>query len=78
MSECQRPVNEIAEDIGDGGGKAGGDGFDRLADERQLSVMGFDDWKKIDEAEMTRARDGAPREKFVAVADMIAAARGSS
>jgi ferredoxin--NADP+ reductase len=68
-------IEKIAEDIGEGAGKAGGQGFDRLAAERGLAVMGFADWQKIDEAEVNRARDGAPREKFVAVADMIAAAR---
>lgn len=67
-------VEKIHEDIGDGGGKRGGDGFDALAAERNLSVVRFRDWKKIEEAEAGRARDGAPREKFVDVAAMIAAA----
>ncbi|MBV1686554.1 FAD-dependent oxidoreductase [Novosphingobium sp. G106] len=69
-------IEKIAGDIGDGAGKPGGDGFDKLANERNLAVMAFDDWKKIDEAEVKRARDGAPREKFIAVEEMIAAARG--
>jgi adrenodoxin-NADP+ reductase len=68
-------IEKIAEDVGDGAGKAGGAGFDALAAERNLAVMTFDDWHKIDEAETARARDGAPREKFVAVDDMIAAAK---
>ncbi len=68
-------IEKIAEDIGEGGDKPGGDGFDRLAKERDLAVMAFDDWHKIDEAEVKRARDGAPREKFVSVADMISAAK---
>lgn len=71
-------VEKIAEDIGVNGigsqGKQGGAGFDRLAEERGLSVVRFRDWKKIEEAENDRARDGAPREKFVDVAAMIAAA----
>ena len=69
-------IEKIAQDIGDGAGKPGGEGFDRLAAERKLAVMAFEDWKKIDEAEVKRARDGAPREKFVAVEDMIGAVRG--
>lgn len=69
-------VEKIHEDIGDGGSKQGGDGFDALAEERQLSVVRFRDWKKIEEAEAGRARDGAPREKFVDVAAMIAASKG--
>lgn len=69
-------VEKIHEDIGDGGQKLGGKGFDALANERQLSVVRFRDWKKIEEAEAGRARDGAPREKFVDVAAMIAASKG--
>ena len=69
-------IEKIAEDIGNGAGKAGGAAFDALAAERGLAVMTFDDWHKIDEAEAARARDGSPREKFVAVQDMIDAAKG--
>ena len=50
-------------------------GFDRLAAERQLDVVSFGDWKRIEEAETKAAREGAPREKFVDVAAMIAARR---
>lgn len=66
-------VEKIAEDIGGGGGKVGRPGFDRLAEARKLDVVTFRDWQKIDEAETRRARDGAPREKFVHVEDMIKA-----
>lgn len=66
-------VEKIAEDIGSGGGKVGRPGFDRLAEARRLDVVTFRDWQKIDEAETRRARDGAPREKFVHVEDMIKA-----
>lgn len=69
-------IEKIAGDIGEGAGKPGGEGFDRLAAERNLAVMAFDDWRRIDEAEVARAREGAPREKFIAVEDMIAAAKG--
>jgi NADPH-dependent glutamate synthase beta subunit-like oxidoreductase len=72
-------VEKIAEDIDTddrgGSGKAGGPGFDALARERGLSVVCFRDWKKIEEAESHRAREGAPREKFVDVEAMMAAAR---
>lgn len=67
-------VEKIAEDFPSGQAKQGGAGFDALAEERNLSVVRFRDWKKIEEAENTRARDGAPREKFVDVAAMIEAA----
>jgi len=67
-------VDRIAEDVGEGGGKQGGAGFDALAAERGLNFVEFHDWKKIEEAEIARARDGAPREKFVRVEEMIGAA----
>ncbi|MCB2074299.1 MAG: FAD-dependent oxidoreductase [Novosphingobium sp.] len=67
-------VEKISEDIGSGAGKAGGEGFEKLASERGLNFVEFHDWQKIDEAEVQRAREGAPREKFVAVEEMIAAA----
>ena len=72
-------VEKIAEDVGTGPapietGKEGGDGFDALAQARGLKPVRFRDWQKIDEAEVRRAREGAPREKFVAVDEMIAAA----
>ena len=70
-------IEKIADDIGAGGGKPGGAGFDKIAAERQVAVMAFDDWQKIDAAEVKRARDGSPREKFVAIEEMIAAARSS-
>ena len=66
-------VERIAEDIGSGSGKAGRAGFDELAVARGLDVVTFRDWKKIEQAETQNAREGAPREKFVDVADMIAA-----
>ncbi len=71
-------IDKIAADISDnssgGGAKAGGDGFDELAVERKLAIVAFDDWQKIEAAETRRAREDAPREKFVKLEDMIAAA----
>ena len=70
-------IEKIAEDIAAGalghGGKQGRPGFDTLAQKRALDVVTFRDWKRIEEAEAIRARDGAPREKFVDVAEMIRA-----
>ena len=70
-------VDKIVEDIGAGAGKPGRVGFDRLSVERDLDIVSFGDWKRIEGAETKAARDGAPREKFVDVAAMIAA-RSSS
>lgn len=67
-------VEKIAEDMGEGSGKQGRAGFDALAAARGLDVVTFRDWQKIDAAEITRAREGAPREKFVNVGEMIEAA----
>ncbi|MGC1269733.1 MAG: pyridine nucleotide-disulfide oxidoreductase, partial [Croceibacterium sp.] len=53
--------------------KDGRDGFDRLAEKRQLDVVTFRDWKTIEEAEEKAARADAPREKFVDVDAMIRA-----
>jgi len=68
-------VEKIAEDIAEGAGKAGGEGFEALAKERAIDFVEFHDWQKIDEAEQARAREDAPREKFVAVEEMIAATK---
>ncbi len=71
-------VERIAEDIAagslPGGSRNGRAGFDALAEARGLKVVTFRDWKKIEEAENARAREGAPREKFVRVEEMIGAA----
>ncbi|WBX86022.1 FAD-dependent oxidoreductase [Sphingosinicella microcystinivorans] len=56
-------------------GKAGRAGLDALAAEKGIDIVTFRDWQKIDAAEVARARGGAPREKFVAVDDMMSAAR---
>jgi NADPH-dependent glutamate synthase beta subunit-like oxidoreductase len=66
-------VDLVAEDMGDGSGKEGRPGLDALLDRRGVKVVKFSDWKKIEEAETARARDGSPREKFVRIQDMIAA-----
>ena len=57
-------------------GKRGREGFDELAADRGLDIVTFQDWKKIEEAEHSAAREGSPREKFIAIEQMIAA-RGS-
>ncbi|MDG5747366.1 FAD-dependent oxidoreductase [Qipengyuania sp. XHP0207] len=66
-------VDLVEEDIGSGTRKQGREGFDALVETRGLDVVTFRDWQKIEEAEEAAARDGAPREKFVDVASMIAA-----
>lgn len=66
-------VDQIARDIGPGAGRAGRAGLDALLQSRNVNVVTFRDWQKIEIAERERAREGAPREKFTSISDMIAA-----
>ena len=66
-------IDIVAEDIGSGHRRRGREGFDDLAAERRLDIVTFRDWQKIEEAEISAARDGSPREKFVDIESMIAA-----
>ena len=68
-------IDTVADDLAGGARKHGHIGLDALLERRGVQVVTFDDWKKIEEAEIARARDGAPREKFVRIEDMIAAGR---
>ncbi|MGB7408858.1 MAG: FAD-dependent oxidoreductase [Pontixanthobacter sp.] len=72
-------IEKLAEDMDHGklgeGTKDGRRGFDQLAEKRGLDVVTFQNWKKIEEAELSAARDGAPREKFVDLDAMIRAGR---
>jgi ferredoxin--NADP+ reductase len=58
------------------GRKEGGKALDALLEQREVDVVSFDDWQRIEAAEAARAREGNPREKFVAIAEMLAARRG--
>ena len=66
-------AEKIAEDIGADSGKAGRPGLDALLAERGVEIVTFRDWQKIEQAEVLRAREGAPREKFIAIEEMIRA-----
>lgn len=69
-------VDLIAADFGTAvGRKEGRLGLDRLLGERGVDIVTFRDWQKIEAAEVARARDGSPREKFTALADMLAQAQ---
>ena len=63
----------IDEDISESSRKPGRAGLDSLLASRGVETVTFRDWKKIEEAEVARAREGSPREKFTDIADMIAA-----
>ncbi|MGC2855194.1 FAD-dependent oxidoreductase [Novispirillum sp. DQ9] len=58
-------------------GKAPGPtALDALLAGRGVVPVCFDDWQKINAAEVARAGDGRPREKFTTIADMLAAVKG--
>jgi ferredoxin--NADP+ reductase len=69
-------AEKIHAELGDGSsGKSGGAGLDTLLGARGVDVVSFRDWQRIEAAEAARAREGSPREKFVAIAEMLAARR---
>lgn len=54
-------------------GKPGGDVIDKLLSERNVRVIDFEDAKKIRAAEIERATDGHPQEKFTRLEEVLAA-----
>lgn len=71
---------EVADKIvaalaGAGGRKDGRPGLDRLLESRNVDVVTFRDWQRIEAAEAARAREGSPREKFVLIEEMLGARR---
>ncbi|MCR5872356.1 MULTISPECIES: FAD-dependent oxidoreductase [unclassified Sphingomonas] len=69
-------AEKIAEDAPGGSGKAGRPGLDALLASRNVDVVTFRDWQKIDAAEIAAARTDSPREKFTSVAGMLEARGG--
>jgi len=53
--------------------KAGRDGLLKMLSERNATVVTFEDWKKIEAAEKAAAKPPAPRQKIVAIDEMLAA-----
>ena len=70
---------EVAEQVaaampaGSGSDRVGANGLKRLLDERGVMPTDYDDWRKIEETEVGRARPGSPREKFVRVEEWLSA-----
>ena len=65
----------VAMPAGSGGDRAGAEGLKRLLESRGVMATDYDDWRKIEETEVARARPGSPREKFVRVDEWLAALR---
>lgn len=64
-------AEKIAEDVPNATGKTGRPGLDALLASRNVDVVTFRDWQKIDAAEIAGARSDSPREKFTSVAGML-------
>jgi ferredoxin--NADP+ reductase len=68
---------EVAEQVaaamppGSSGEREGADGLKRLLEGRGVMPTDYDDWRKIEETENSRARPGSPREKFVRHRDWL-------
>jgi len=66
-------AERIKAEMSQAGRKGGGADLDALLAQRGVETVSFSDWQKIEAAEIARARDGSPREKFTAIADMLGA-----
>jgi NADPH-dependent glutamate synthase beta subunit-like oxidoreductase len=67
-------AERIAADLGGSGArKEGRAGLDRLLESRGVDIVTFRDWQRIEAAEAARAREGSPREKFIAIEEMLGA-----
>ena len=69
-------VDAIAADHPAPSGKQGRAGLERVLADRDVTFVTFRDWQKIEAAEKARAREGAPRGKFVSMDDLLAARDG--
>ena len=56
---------------GSGGDRPGAEGLKRLLESRGVMATDYDDWRKIEETEVGRARPGSPREKFVRIEEWL-------
>ena len=64
-------AQRILDDLGVGTGKAGRSGLEALLEGGGVRYVSYEDWQKIDEAEVSAAAGHAPRRKFVTVAEMM-------
>jgi ferredoxin--NADP+ reductase len=66
-------ADQIAAAIPPGGEseRDGATGLKRLLERRGVMPSDYDDWRKIEETEVSRARPGSPREKFVRHAEWL-------
>ncbi|MSO65049.1 MAG: hypothetical protein EXQ85_04495 [Alphaproteobacteria bacterium] len=55
------------------GGKPGREALARLLNDRNVRVVSYDDWLRIEAAEIAAAPKPSPRKKFLTIPDMLAA-----
>src|SRR5215213_2737606 len=53
--------------------RRGAEGLKQLLASRDVMPTDYDDWRKIEQTEVARARPGSPREKFIRVEDWLTA-----
>ena len=64
-------AQQILEDVSEGT-KPGRDALQAMLGERGVRVVNYNDWQKIEQAEIAAASGEAPRRKFVTVPEMLA------
>lgn len=76
--DSQQVVDRLLADFAGGGddSKPGPDGLDAWCREKNIQAVSFEDWKKIDAAEVARAPASSPRRKFFRTQDMLSVAKG--
>ena len=65
-------AQQIIEDLGVGGGKPGREGLEALLRARGRRWVDFEDWQRIEAAEIAAAAEGAPRRKLYRHEDFLA------
>jgi ferredoxin--NADP+ reductase len=74
-NDAREVVDLILADSVAAGEKPGAPALDALLAERQVVVTSYEDWKRIDAAEVAAGEGERPRTKFTKIAAMIAAAK---
>jgi len=64
-------AEHILSDFSDGGSKPGREALETLLQERKIRFVSFQDWKKIETAEIDNAEGQRPRKKFTSIQDML-------
>ena len=65
-------AEQILADLGEGSGKPGREGLEALLRARRRRWVDFEDWRRIEAAEIAAAAAGAPRQKLYRREDMLA------